>query len=56
MRRYLLLVLPMLASLALCTGSAQAVVVDMSAVGQGVPSVPFTSADQSGYYGVALTP
>jgi hypothetical protein len=56
MRRYLLLALPMLASLALGTGSAQAVIVDMNAVGQGVSSVAFNSADESGYYGAALTP
>jgi hypothetical protein len=33
---------------------AQAVVVDMNAI--GTSSVPFNSSDQSGYYGVALVP
>lgn len=42
------------ASLFVATSGAQAVVVDMNAIGQS--SVPYSSADQSGYYGVALVP
>jgi hypothetical protein len=56
MRRYLLTVLALLASLALTAGTAQAVVVDMSAVGSGHTSVAFNNADRGGYYGVALVP
>lgn len=54
MRRCLLLVVPLLASLAVATAGAQAVVVDIKAVGQ--TSVPYSSSDQSGYVGVALVP
>lgn len=56
MRRYLLVALPVLASLALSAGSAQAVVLDMGAAGQGVTSVSFSGGDQNNLYGVALTP
>ncbi len=56
MRRLLLVILPVLASFVLGAGSAQAVVVDMNAVGPGVSSVSFSSGDQSDLYGVALTP
>jgi PKD domain len=62
MRRYLLSALPLLASLAL-SASAQAVVVDMHAIGQsyvktdghGSPYVQYP-ADQANYMGVALAP
>ncbi len=56
MRRYLLIALPFIVSLGLTTAAAQAVVVDMNAVGQGASSVPYDSSDQSGYFGVALVP
>ncbi len=62
MRRYLLSALPLLASLAL-SASAQAVVVDMHAIGQayvktdgkGSPYVQYPT-DQANYTGVALAP
>jgi hypothetical protein len=38
----------------LATSGAQAIVVDMNALGHS--TVPFSSSDQSGYYGVALAP
>lgn len=56
MRRYLILILPVLAAFALSAGSAQAVVVDMNAAGQGVTSVSFSGGDQNNLFGVALTP
>src|ERR1700723_3076876 len=51
MRRFVLVALTVVVSLVAASG-AQAVVVDMDAVGQ--TTIPFNSADQSGYYGVAL--
>ncbi|MBV9943471.1 MAG: hypothetical protein JO262_15205, partial [Solirubrobacterales bacterium] len=42
------------ASLFAGVSGAQAVVIDMNALGQ--PSVTYSSSDQSGYYGVALAP
>ncbi len=54
MRRFLILVLPLVVSLGLTTAAAQAVVVDMNALGS--TSVAFNSSDQSGYYGVAMVP
>jgi hypothetical protein len=56
MRRHLLIALPVLALLALSASPAQAVVVDMNAVGQNVTSVPYSNLSQGGYYGVALVP
>ena len=53
MRRYLFMAVPFLVSMAVA-GSAQAVVIDMNALGS--TSVPFNSSSQSGYYGVALLP
>jgi hypothetical protein len=53
MRRYLV-VMTFAVALFLATGSAQAVVVDMNAVGQ--TSVAYNSSDQSGYFGAALMP
>ncbi len=54
MRRLVLIVLSFLACLAITASSAQAVVVDMNALGQ--TSVQFNNAARSGYYGVALVP
>jgi hypothetical protein len=54
MRRLFLITLPLLASLAVATSGAQAVVVDMNAIGQ--TSVAYNSLDQSGYVGVSLVP
>jgi hypothetical protein len=51
MRRLVLAALTVAVSLVAASG-AQAVVVDMNAIGQ--PSVPYNASDQSGYYGVAL--
>lgn len=54
MRRYLLGAL-VLAVTAVCAApAAQAVVVDMNDLGHA--SVPYNSADQSGYFGVAMAP
>jgi len=54
MRRSLLIALPFVVLLVVATGSAQAVVVDMNAVGRS--SVAYNPSDQSGYFGVALVP
>lgn len=54
MRRYLFAALPVVASLCIATSSAQAVVVDMSSLGQS--NVSYNSSNRSGYYGVALLP
>jgi hypothetical protein len=51
MRRFVLIALTVVVSLVVASG-AQAVVVDMNALGQ--TSVPYNPSDQSGYYGVAL--
>src|SRR5581483_3895961 len=53
MRRFLIVALTFIAS-ALVAPAAQAVVVDMNALGHA--SVSFNSSDQSGYFGVALVP
>src|SRR5438270_11126532 len=55
MRRHLMIALPFLASLALATG-AQAVVVDMGAVGSGHAKVAFDNASRAKYFGVSLVP
>jgi hypothetical protein len=63
MRRYLFTALPVLAALALSTGTAQAVVLDVHAVGQsyvhtdtsGAPDVNYPT-DSANYVGVALVP
>jgi PKD domain len=54
MRRYLLFGLTLAVSLLAGSSGAQAVVVDMNAIGQ--TSVSYNSSDQSGYVGVALVP
>ena len=54
MRRHLLTALALAISVAAAAPAAQAVVIDMNAIGQ--PSVTYNSSDQSGYYGVALMP
>lgn len=54
MRRLALLASTVIVSLGAITASAQAVVVDMNALGQ--TSVAYNQSDQSGYYGVALVP
>ncbi|HWF34167.1 MAG TPA: hypothetical protein VG295_02320, partial [Solirubrobacteraceae bacterium] len=51
MRRLVIIALTVVASLVTASG-AQAVVVDMNALGQA--TVPYNAADQSGYYGVTL--
>ncbi len=56
MRRYLITALPLLASLALTTGTAQAVVVDMNPAVAGQTSVQYSAAARGDYYGVALIP
>src|SRR5437588_11548408 len=57
MRRYLLIALPVLASLAVFAGTAQAVVVDVNPAAHGQLSVAYSSdQDQGSYYGVALLP
>jgi hypothetical protein len=54
MRRTLLIALTTGVSLLGVTGAAQAIVVDMNALGQA--TVPFNSSSQSGYAGVSLVP
>ena len=54
MHRYLLAVLLSVVALAFGAPAAQAVVVDMNAIGQ--PTVTYDASSQSGYYGVALMP
>src|SRR5436305_8260489 len=56
MRRCLLIALPFLASLTFATSAAQAVVVDMSAVGSSQTTVPFNPSARGAYYGVSLIP
>jgi hypothetical protein len=54
MRRYLLIALTIAASLAISASAAQAIVIDMNALGP--PSVPFSAANRDDYTGVALVP
>ena len=55
MRRYVLTALLFVVTLAVAAPGAQAVVVDMTAIGT-TPSVAYNPSDQSGYVGVALVP
>ena len=54
MRRQLLAIVLTVAASLIAAGSAQAVVVDMNAIGS--PSVAYNGASQSGYFGVAMVP
>jgi PKD domain-containing protein len=54
MRRYLLTIVTVLVSVVAAAPAAQALVVDMNATGQ--TSIAYNSSNQSGYFGVALTP